>query len=380
MFYGRFSGRGEGWGIKYVLEEEDVIKIRIMKDWIYLLAGTYTKGESRGIYIYRFDTISGSSEYVGIAAVENPSYLAASHDGRFIYAVSENEEEPAYANSFRFDRESGELRFLNRKESHGAAPCNITADGRYVLTANYGGGTVTVFPLDADGSLAEALQVVAFKGSGADPERQERPHPHCVKFSPDGRFLFATDLGTDRIYRFELSGGKERLLKSETMEMFSVTEGSGPRHLVFHPSGRYLYLINELAGTVTAFDYRAATGELEEFQTVHADSVGARGSGDIVITPDGRFLYASNRLKNDGVAVFSIDQATGKLTKTAYFNTGIHPRNLAVTPNGEFLLVASMESNRIEVFRIDKQNGLPENTRQDILLDQPVCILFMERG
>lgn len=345
---------------------------------LYLIIGTYTKGANEGIYVYKFNTITGDSEYVGIAEVENPSYLTVGPNGNFIYSVTENEDNPSYVNALFFNKQTGELVFLNKEETKGAAPCNIAVsrDGKHVVTANYAGGSISVFPLDSNGHLLPVAQVVGFGGQGIDKERQDSSHLHCVKFSPDGKFLFATDLGTDKIYRFETDSSDEgNYIKEESLMLFKVEDGSGPRHFILHPSGKYVYLINELSGTVIGFIYE--DGALTEFQTIQADELNAKGSGDIDVTPDGKYIYASNRLKGDGVAIFSVNQEDGMLTKIGYQYTAIHPRNILVTPDGNLLLVANMESNSIEVYKIDKKTGLLLNLQKDIRIDSPVCLLLL---
>lgn len=346
---------------------------------LYLIVGTYTTGESEGIYVYQFDTVSGYSTYKSKAKITNPSYLAVSKDGKYVYAVSETNDDKASANAFAFDKEKGELSLLNTELTKGADPCYIIVDsaGKHVVTANYSGGSITVFGVKEDGSLATASQYISFTGRGVDPDRQQKPHLHCVTYSPDEKYLFANDLGTDKLYKFDVNPNKQgNYLDAGVPATFKVADGSGPRHLQFHPNGKFAYLINEISGAVIAFDYNSHKGDLIQMQSIQADTLNAKGSGDIHITPDGRFLYASNRLKGDGLAIFSINQNNGKLTKVGYQETGIHPRNFVITPNGKFLLVASRDNNAIQVFLIDKNTGLLENTNKNIELDKPVCLKF----
>ncbi len=346
---------------------------------LYLIIGTYTTGKSEGIYVYQFDTVSGYSNYKSKVKVTNPSYLAISKDEKYVYAVTETGDDKAAANAFAFDKKKGELSLLNTEPTKGADPCYILVDkaGKHIVTANYSGGSVTVFDVKEDGSLAAASQCVAFTGKGIDPKRQQKPHLHCVAYSPDEKYLFANDLGTDKIHKLDVnSDGQGSYLHAGTPESFKVADGSGPRHIDFHPNGKFAYLINEMSGAVIAFDYDSSKGNLTQIQSIQSDTLNAKGSADIHVTPDGKFLYASNRLKGDGLAIFSINQHDGKLTKVGYQETGVHPRNFVITPNGKFLLVASRDNNVIQVFLIDRNTGLLKNADRDIELDKPVCLKF----
>lgn len=350
-----------------------------MIDYIlYLLVGTYTMGMSEGIYVYRFNTLTGESGYVSMAETDNPSYLAIDEKAEFVYAVTENDGNPSYANAFSFDKETGRLTFLNRQETKGAAPCyiSINEEAGFVATANYAGGSISVFPVNEDKTLGQLSRVFAFEGGG-DNARQATPHLHCVQTSPDGKYLFAADLGSDKLHRFNIS--KEEAgqpVAYQSLTSFQVAKGAGPRHFVFHPDNRLVYLINEIGGTINSFKYEE--GELTAYQTITADSIGAQGSADIGITPDGRFLYASNRLKGDGVAIFAIS-GEGTLTHIGYQPTGIHPRNFTITPNGKYLLVACRDSHVIQVFSINRETGLLTDLHKDIRLDSPVCLKFVKR-
>ena len=348
---------------------------------LFLLAGTYTSDEgSKGIYLYRFDTDTGSSDPLSMVEVDNPSYLTLSPDEKFIYAVSENDEANSAVHAFSFDKRSGKMELLNSRPVNSSAPCYITIDskGRNVHTANYGGGTIASFQVKEDGTLTSAVSMMLFKGSGPDSVRQKSAHLHSVRYSPDGQYLFAADLGSDKLYRLSVNDtpfeGQRGLLENSLKE-FITPVGTGPRHFDFHPDGgRYFYLLGELSGEVIVFDY--TFGELTQKQVIAADTTGARGSADIHVSPDGRFLYASNRLQADGIAIFSIDPDEGTLTKAGYQLTGRHPRNFVITPNGKFLLVASRDDNKVQVFCIDAETGLLTDTHQDIRLSKPVCLKF----
>ncbi|MGB4568616.1 MAG: lactonase family protein [Dysgonamonadaceae bacterium] len=322
---------------------------------MYLLAGTYTSDEgSKGIYVYRFNTETGESEEVSVTEVANPSYLTLSPNEKFVYSVGENDEGDGAAYAFSFDKK-----------------------GKNVHTANYGGGSISSFQVKSDGGLSELVSLIRFKGSGPDTVRQKSPHVHCVRYSPDGKYLFATDLGTDKIYRMETMDAVfegQPAISESTLIAFVTPPGTGPRHFDFHPGEEYVYLLGELSGEVIVYDYN--DGYLKINQTIASDTVGARGSADIHVSPDGRFLYTSNRLKADGIAIFSINPDDGKLKKVGYQLTARHPRNFAITPNGKFLLVASRDDNKIQVFAINSETGLLTDTSQDILLNKPVCLKF----
>jgi 6-phosphogluconolactonase len=347
---------------------------------MYLLVGTYTSDEgSKGIYVYRFNTETGESEEVSVTEVANPSYLTLSPNEKFVYSVGENDEGDGAAYAFSFNKKTGRLVPINSQSTQSAGPCYITIDkkGKNVHTANYGGGSISSFQVKSDGGLSELVSLIRFKGSGPDTVRQKSPHVHCVRYSPDGKYLFATDLGTDKIYRMEAMEAVfegQPAISESTLIAFVTPPGTGPRHFDFHPGEEYVYLLGELSGEVIVYDYN--DGYLKIKQTIASDTVGARGSADIHVSPDGRFLYTSNRLKADGIAIFSINPDDGKLKKVGYQLTARHPRNFAITPNGKFLLVASRDDNKIQVFAINSETGLLTDTSQDILLNKPVCLKF----
>lgn len=347
---------------------------------MYMLAGTYTSAEgSKGIYVYSFDTDTGASDSVSMVEVANPSYLVVSPNNQFVYSVGENGEDDSYAHAFSFDSSSGQIKLIDSQLTFGSSPAYITLDaqGNNLITANYGGGSISQFNVNTNGTLSPLSNLFKFEGVGEDPVRQKQPHLHSVRYSPDGMFMFATDLGTDKIYRYKtitsVFEGQPALLENDTA-VFATPAGTGPRHFDFHPNGLYFYLLGELSGEVIVYDYNM--GDLQQKQTILADTVGAKGSADIYVSPNGKFLYASNRLQADGIAIFAIDSQDGTLTKVGYQLTAKHPRNFAITPNGKFLLVAGRDDNVIEVYSIEKKTGLLTNTNQDIVIDKPVCIKF----
>ena len=340
---------------------------------IAMLVGTYTDGGSEGIYTFRFNQETGVSTALNSFELPNPSYMAVSEDGQFVYAVSEMDGKQAAVNALSFDKTTGELRLLNSEPTLSAGPCYISTNGKEVLTANYSGGTMAVFPLRSNGSVEPVDTLFEGMANNADPERQNSPHMHCAVFSPDGKYIFATDFSSDRILRFVLH--PKDIVPHPSAEATEVAPGSGPRHLTFSPNGQYAYLINELSGKVIAYSYN--DGCLKQIQTITADTLAARGSADIHLSPDGKYLYASNRLKGDGIAIYAVNEENGMLAKVGYQLTGIHPRNFNITPNGKYLLVACRDSHVIQVYRRDETTGLLENINKDIAISKPVCIQFV---
>lgn len=343
-------------------------------DELAMLVGTYTNGSSKGIYTFRFNQETGTAVALDSVALPNPSYLVPSEDGKLVYAVSEMNDSTAALNALSFDRETGKLDLLNSVPTFGEDPCYVATNGKEVLTANYSGGSMSVFPLLKDGKLAPADTLFEGSATGPDALRQSTPHIHCAIFSPDGKYIFATDFSADRILRFVLH--PEDIVPHRSLETTDIEADSGPRHLTFSPDGKFAYLITELSGKVIAFSYN--DGNLKQIQTIAADTVAARGSADIHLSPDGKYLYASNRLKEDGIAIFAVNPEDGTLAKAGYQHTGIHPRHFNITPNGKFLLAACRDSNVIQVYRRDEHTGLLSDTRQDIVVDKPVCIQFVE--
>jgi len=345
-----------------------------------IFVGTSTGDASVGIYSFRFDTQTGALVEEGhTPQVFNPSYITISPDGEYLYSVNEGGRENSAVSAFRIDRATGALERLNQQPSYGPAPCYVSTDrtGRWVFSAHYTGGSVALFPVEADGRLGEAADTVQHTGSGPNTSRQERAHAHFIRPDPQDRFVYAVDLGIDRIRIYELDRDNGELLpKGEA----AVAPGAGPRHLTFHPNGRYAYVINELNGTVTAFHYNADDGSLTEFQTestLPAGYTGDNGSADIHVHPSGNFLYASNRGETSSIAIFTIDESTGRLTLAGHQVDLINwPRNFAIDPTGNFLLAANQRGNDIVVFRIDEQTGQLTPTGHSVAVPGPTCIQF----
>ena len=355
------------------------------KGELLVYVGTYTSGKSEGIYLYRLNLSSGELKHVATTKrVKDPSFLAIAPSRRYLYAVNEVEEfagrKSGAVSAFAVDQRSGELRLLNQQPSLGGAPCYVVVDqtGRFVLVANYAGGNVAVLPVRSDGSLGEATDVKQDLGSSINVERQKGPHAHCVVLDPANRFAYACDLGTDKIMIFRFDARRGKLIPNR-MPWVQVKPGAGPRHLTFHPDGRYAYVINELHATVTAFAHDQAQGNLKEVQTVPTlpkDFTGADTSADIHVSPDGRFLYCSNR-GHDSIAAFKIDPRNGELTFIAHESTGGKtPRNFAIDPTGAFLLAANQHSDNIVTFRLDQKTGRPGATGHVAEVPSPVCLKF----
>jgi len=353
----------------------------------YLIyVGTYTGPESKGVYALRFDPASGKSTSLGLAAETiNPSFLAIDPGQRNLYAVNEvgdfKGEKSGGVSAFAIDRKTGKLTFLNEVSSHGAGPCHVALDktGKYVLVANYDGGSVAAFPVLPDGRLGEASAVVQHSGHGPNAERQEAPHAHEIQLAPDNRFAIAADLGLDKLLVYRFDAAKGTLVANES-PFAQVEPAAGPRHFVFHPNSKFVYTLNEMGGSVTSFSYDSGTGTLHNLQTVSSlpkDFKGHNDSAEIVTDHHGKFLYASNR-GPDGIAVFAIDPAKGTLKLVEHVPTkGKAPRNFAVDPTGQYLFVANQESNNIVVFRIDPKSGRLTDTGQLMNVPSPVCIVFM---
>lgn len=351
-------------------------------DPLYILVGSYGPADQEGIKVYKFNQATGEGQYVsGVKGISNPSYQTVSKDGKRVYSVGEDNGGTACANALTFDAATGTLTLINSQPTQGATPCHIalSPEEDYVVTANYNGSNISLFPLDEEGRLKPG-QTIGFEGSGPDKERQAIPHLHFVYFTPDNHYLLANDLGTDRIHRFPLNtrqkGSNTPLVDRQRASDIRLTPGSGPRHAVFSADGRFAYLITELSGEVMAFTYDGDS--LSLMQTIQADTLDARGSADIHLSPDGRFLYASNRLKGDGLAIFLVNPEDGTLSKAGYQPTGIHPRNFVLTPNGQYLLVACRDIDEIQIFARDASTGLLTDTGRRIKTTKPVCLKFID--
>ncbi len=358
-----------------------------VEDGRLVYVGTYTEGgRTEGVYRYRVNPTTGEWRPLGASVVgPNPSFLALHPRGTVLYAVNEVEKYEGAASgavsAFAIAAGSGELTPLGQPHaSGGAAPAYISVDpaGRTALVANYTGGSVAALPIAADGSLGALTQLLPHTGSGPRTDRQQSPHAHSIVPDPSGRFALSADLGTDQIYVYAL-GGSGGALTPAAVPTIATRPGAGPRHIAFHPGGRFVYVTNELDLTVGAYRFDPATGALTPLQTVPAvEASGAteRTAADLHVAPSGRFLYASVRGDNV-LVVFGIDQRTGTLTLVQRVPTGGDwPRNFALDPSGAFLYAANQRSNTITGFRVDRSSGRLTPSGLHVEVPAPVCVRF----
>lgn len=346
-----------------------------------VFVGTYTKGnKSEGVYAFRHDPATGNLTPIhqSLAKIENPSFLAADSAKGRLFVVSETPKGQVVA--LRFDKESGALTLVNQQPAMGDDPCHLSVakGGGYVLVANYSSGTFALLPVGADGSLHPATDTIHDKGTGPNKARQEAPHAHSINFDASGKLAYGCDLGIDKIMVFR-PNAKTGKLVANTPGSVSIHPGGGPRHFAFHPKKRFAYAINELDCTVTAFAFEPTSGALTELQTITTlprPFQSGDSCADIHVSPDGKFLYGSNR-GHDSIAIFSINATTGKLTVVGHESTqGKTPRNFALDPTGSFLYAANQNSDSIVIFRVDKKTGKLTATGQKLSVPAPVCVLF----
>jgi 6-phosphogluconolactonase len=348
--------------------------------------GTYTGAKSQGIYVARFDYATGRLSVPELVAeTKNSTFLAIAPGGNFLYAVSEVDQidgKPTGAvDAFGVDAKTGKLARLNRQFSGGAGPCHISVDaaGKCLFVANYGGGSIAALPIHADGSLGEATTNLQHTGSSVNTNRQAGPHAHFILPSPDNRFTLDCDLGLDKIFINRLDASAAKLTQGDP-PFATVAPGSGPRHLVFSADGKFVYVINEMAGTITVFSYALANAVMTEVQTISTlpkDFSGNNTTAEIIFHPNGKFLYASNR-GHDSIAVFAVDRKTGRLTFVEHQSTqGRTPRHFAIDPTGRWLLAENQGSDSVVVFAIDPDTGRLIPTGQTVSIGSPVCAVFV---
>jgi 6-phosphogluconolactonase len=353
---------------------------------ILLYIGTYTEndsfidGKASGIYIYSMNLSTGELTFVGQSPeCVNPSYLAFDPAGEFLFSVNERGDPTGFLTSYRLTQDGRQIIPLNTVSSQGTYPCHLQVDltGGFVFTANYGDGIIAVFPISATGLLEDAISVFQHAGSGPDP-RQASAHAHMVSLSADSRFVYSCDLGTDKVYIYQLDALTGRL--TDTQAYYSTQPGAGPRHLALHTNKKYAYIINELNGTIEFALVDSITGRLSRQQVI--STIPPKGSStaacaDIHISPSGRYLYASNRGNENSIAIYSIDICSGNLALVGHQPVeGRTPRSFVIDPTGTFLLVGNQDSDCVVTFAIDPETGLLTDTSLRTRVPAPACLKF----
>ena len=348
--------------------------------------GTYTGGESKGIYAFEFSPSDGSLKERGLVAeTPSPSFLAIHPNKKFLYAVNEIGEfkgqNGGSVTAFSIDSDSGKLTKLNDQWSGGDSPCHIIVDdaGKNVLVANYGGGNVAVLPINPDGTLQPHSDLEQHSGSSIDRARQEAPHAHSIHLDSSQRFAVAVDLGVDKllVYKYDAQSGK--LAASDPA--FCQTElGGGPRHLTWHPSRKLAYVNLEMTSKVAILEYQpeaCAFKPLEVASTLPPNWEGKNSTAEILVHPNGKFLYVSNR-GHDSIAIFSTDNGEGNLSLVGHESTqGKTPRNFNIDPTGAYLIAANQDSDSLIVFKIDSATGRLSPTGETVKVPKPVCVKFL---
>ncbi len=348
----------------------------------YMIVGTYDSPKSEGVYVYKFNSADGSATAISHVKTSNPSFVTFSPNGKFVFAVHETAPQDGKGGdiaSFSFDKKTGVPHFINRQLSGGDHPCHVETDktGKWLFASNYSSGSLSVLPINADGSLGMAT-TIQHTGAGKNIQRQKGPHTHGAIISDDNKHLFVTDLGIDKvmIYSFDAATGK--LTPAEQPFVQSVA-GSGPRLFTFHPNNKFAYVIEELTGTVSVYKYKKGNLEVKQrISTMRQHDTLFAGSADIHVSPDGKFLYASNRGDVNSIAIYSVNKKDGKLTLIGHQSTlGKTPRNFSLDPSGKFLLCENQNSDEIVVFNRDVNTGLLSDSGKRIAVGRPVCIKWV---
>ncbi len=343
--------------------------------------GTFTNGKSKGIYLCELDKESGKIVLKQtFAGIDNPSFLKVSPDKKFLYVVgrapNKIESSGGYVQAYAIGK-NNQIRFLNKQISHGADPCHIdvSPDGKLVAIANYSGGNLALYPVDMNGYLQKASSIINNRGSSVNKDRQTKPHAHSIKFSPKNNMVFSADLGTDQLDIFKLENNQ---LKKYDQKFVKMDPGAGPRHFTFYEKGDFIFVINELNSTISTVKQKDENWEIiQTVSTLPSSYEGVSYCADIHVSPDGNYLYGSNRGHNS-IAVFRIDKESKELIPIGFVPTeGDWPRNFSLTPDGDLMLVANQNSGNITVFKIDRSTGIPAFTGEEIKLPSPVCIEFL---
>ena len=355
-----------------------------LEQQLRVFVSAFAAGEDGAIHACQLDLAKGHLKITGRTTdVENPFFMAISADRRFLYsnhAPVEFGGDDEQVAAYEIDEHSGELRLLNRQPSFGSASCyvDVAASGRAVVVANYENGSLASYAVGDDGTLGETVSRIKHEGSSVDPNRQQGPHAHCAVVSPDGRFVLAADLGLDQVLCYRLHPATAELSPNEPA-FARTAPGAGPRHLTFHPGGGFVYVINELDNTVAAFSYDAEYGTLKELQVISTLPEGYDGeshTADLKMTPDGQFLYGTNR-GHDSIAIYRVSD-DGRLSLLEFTpSLGEGPQNLAITPGGELLLCANMPGDNVVVFRIDSETGQLSTVGEPVPVIKPACIKIL---
>ncbi|MEO5912190.1 MAG: lactonase family protein [Pelobium sp.] len=346
----------------------------------HLIIGTYTKTQDKGLFAYKFDSQTGKLSFESNSeGIKNPSYLAITEDGKNIYTVNESgTDRKGGVSAFNFDAKSGKITFINQEETIGAGPCylSIAPDGKFVFTANYTGGSVSVLPIQKDKSVGKLKQLIQHEGSSIDKSRQKEPHAHSAIFSPDGSTLFSADLGTDKLYAYNYDSSFSKPLQDAAQPFVTITPGFGPRHFVFNKNADKVYLLSEMSAEVTVFEYKdKVLHTIQNISLNNEDFKGTNGAADIHLSNDGKFLYATNRGSVNEIVIFKVDAESGELSKVGSESSkGKAPRNFIIDPTDQFLLVANQNSDDIYVFKRDKETGLLSYTGEKVAIGSPVCL------
>lgn len=346
-----------------------------------LLIGTYTNaGNSEGIYYFQFNA-DGSSKAISQQKAVEPSFLVTSTNHQFVYSVNELGNGNGAVSAYAFNKSTGQFKLLNTVLSGGDHPCHISIDrkNRFVFVSNYSGGSLSAIGIHSDGSLNSQKQTIQHTGSGINKSRQEKAHVHSAVLSPDENFLLVQDLGTDKIsvYAVDLTNHSNPLSENP-ISVFNCNPGDGPRHISFHPSKPYVYAVQELTGSVAVLSFK--NGELKKLQQINMFekmSDKKSGAADIHLSPDGKYLYASNRVDYNDLAIYKV-ASNGLLNWVGSQPTlGLAPRNFAIDPTGNYLLAANQNSNEIVIFKRNKITGLLTDTKNRISVGRPVCLQFI---
>ncbi len=347
-----------------------------------MIIGTYTySGNSEGIYSFKFNTKNGIATPLGKQATPNPSFLISSNNQQIIYSVNE-QANTGTVTAFKLNTKADSLTQLNSLASGGDHPCYLASDrnNRFLFVSNYTGGSFSAIPLKADGTLSSPIQTIQHRGKSIITGRQESPHVHSTVLSPDEKYLLVQDLGTDKIsvYQVDLKKSTNPIDSTPTY-IFNCKPGSGPRHLIFHPTHELAYAVQELSGAITVMSFKnGSLKQIQEISMIPANATAEIGAADIHISPDGAFLYASNRGNFNEIVIYKINK-NGTLSHIATQSTlGKTPRNFAIDPSGNFLLVANQKSNEIVVFNRNKKTGLISPNGQRIKVGSPICIQFLK--